>query len=336
MPLSVVTMFRLESTLRNQIGWLFIVCPIAILFLSSCRNELPMESREFAYSSEAVGELRDQLGPKSKVIGRIANGEKLLILERLNRWARVRVVSADAAEGQPLTEGWMHQRQMVSQQVFEQFQELAKQSADLPSQGGALVRRLANMRLQPGRTTQAFYQLATDEQVEVLRHSIKARPATAEEVRRGTTEPIPEDWLLVRASKNRTGWILESLAEMVPPLEVARYRESQRIRAWFKIFEERDEGQTRPWFLWATVPKLTGAPHDFEEIRVFVWNPAADRYETSYRERNLVGFLPINVALTKTPTGDSPEFYFEHQNTEGERVRRTYFMLGRQVRLKRD
>ena len=148
---------------------------------------------------------------------------------------------------------------------------------------------------------------------------------------------LPEDWLLVRTAKGRTGWILESLMELIPPLEVARYRESQRIRAWFKLYSEPDAaGGDHPWYLWASVPRLSATEYEFEEIRVFVWNPQASRYETSYRERNLRGFLPITVTMDGGERGDSPAFSFENLNDQNERARRSYFMLGRQVRLRRE
>ena len=309
------------------------LCALLFLVSAACRGKTLDDTLEIAYASEAKGELRDQLGPKSKVIATTVSGQRLLILERLNRWARVRVVQDAVAKDKPPLEGWMHQRQMVTGKVFGQFQELAKRSREEPSQGKGLIRRLANMRIEPGRNTQVFYQLAPDEAVDILGHLTAAREATGEEVRRGITEPIPEDWLLARASGERAGWILESLAEMTPPMEVSRYRESQRLRAWFEIYREENQGEFHPWYLWATIPKLSGAAHDFEEIRVFVWNPAASRYETAYREKNLIGFLPIQTSLAPGERGVSPEFSFEHVNGLGARVRRSYFMLGRQVRL---
>jgi hypothetical protein len=309
---------------------------VIILASSACRNDAQSEPIETAYASEASGPLRDQLGPKSRVIATVPSGRKLLVLERMNRWARVRVDTAEQEQGKPPLEGWMHQRQMVSQQVVNQFEALAEESSGLPSQGGGMVRRLANLRLQPGRTTQTFYQLAADEPLEALRHAVVSREATAEEVRRGSSEPIPEDWLLVRASKGRTGWVLESLVEVIPPPEVARYRESQRIRAWFELYREQSSDGAHPWYLWASVPRLSGSAHEIEEIRVFVWNPQASRYETSYRERNLKGFLPITVTRDGGEQSASPAFSFEHQNAQGERLRRIYYMVGRQVRLKRE
>ncbi|MSO19105.1 MAG: SH3 domain-containing protein [Acidobacteria bacterium] len=311
-----------------------------LIVLQSCQSYLMLQSQEVAYTSEAQGELLDQLGPESRVIARIRSGQRVEILERINRWTRVRVLTTETKErgannAAPPLEGWMHQRQIVSAAVFELFQKLAAGSRELPLQGKALVRRLANMRFRPGRTTQVFYQLAADEKVEVLRHDVATREPTADDIRRGLSNPIPEDWLLVRASDNRTGWVLETFIELVPPLEVARYRESQRIRAWFEIYKEHVGDQIHPWYLWATVPKSVGLVHDFEEIRVLVWNPAASRYETSYRERNLKGFMPIHVSMETHPEGVSPSFNFEHENSQGQRIVRRYYMIGRQVRLER-
>ena len=126
--------------------------------------------------------------------------------------------------------------------------------------------------------------------------------------------------------------MLEPFANLNPPFEVGQYREGLRIRAWFVIHRELDDGIERPWYLWATMRRAAGLPYDFDEIRVFVWNPNRDRYETSYRERNLIGFYPIRVGSRETPRGPSPTFALPVEDETGNRFEKQYVMGGRLVR----
>ena len=50
-----------------------------------------------------------------------------------------------------------------------------------------------------------------------------------------------------------------------------------------------------PQYLMALSESKGGLPYDFDQIRVFTWNPKKERYETAYRE-HLMGDLPVQVA----------------------------------------
>ena len=305
-------------------------------WLFGCQRNVPQESAELAYVSGAAVEFRNELGPTSEVIGHLQSGERVRIVSRRPRWAEVRNASGE--------NGWVLQRYLVGQEVYDRFVQLARDVEALPSQGRALIRRDANLHIEPGRSTQTFYRLAEGEQAEVVGHRVAPRsPATIEASSEEASSAGPvelstrnnEDWLLVRAANGRAGWLLEGAADMNPPVEVAQYREGLRIRAWFEIYRELDRGEEHPWYLWATTRRLTGLPYDFDEIRVFVWNPGASRYETSYRERNLIGFYPIVVASRETAAGGSPTFRLQLEDASGNRLEKNYFMVGRQVRVER-
>ncbi|MBI4459661.1 MAG: SH3 domain-containing protein, partial [Acidobacteria bacterium] len=267
-------------------SWKAALAILWMVVVFGCAREPAPGELEAAYVSSAGAPLFDQLGPSAKAVGNLQSGEKVEILGRRTRWTQIRT-----ARGQS---GWVQARRLVSQEVFEQFQQLARQTASLPSQGKALMRRQTVLRLQPNRDAQEFYQLAEREEAEVLRHEVVSRTspegsaAAADEEGSLTAEikvEAREDWFLVRASRARTGWVPENAFDMNLPLEVAQYRENVRIRAWFVLREE--QGAERPWYLWATIRRVAGLPYDFDEIRVFTWNPARSRYETAYRERNL-------------------------------------------------
>ncbi|MBI3933285.1 MAG: SH3 domain-containing protein [Acidobacteria bacterium] len=306
------------------------------LTLLGCQRDTTEETAEIAYVSGSSVEFRNELGPSSQVIGHFQSGERIRILSKRPRWAEVRSPSGET--------GWVLQRHLVTQEVYDQFAKLAREAAALPSQGGAVIRRHANLHLDPGRHTQVFYQLAEGEQAKVVGHRAAPRNGASGAAPAGTASPVGEmelsarnneDWLLVRAARGRTGWLLEGSADMNPPIEVAQYREGLRIRAWFEIHRELDKGEEHSWYLWATTRRLAGLPYDYDEIRVFVWNPRASRYETSYRERNLTGFYPIVVGSRETPEGESPTFQLQLEDANGERFQKEYFMLGRQVRVQR-
>ena len=299
---------RLALT-RQLLSWRRALAAFLILPVVSCAPQPGPEVLGIAYVGSAETPLFIQLGPSAQVIGSLEAGEQVEILGRRPRWVQIR-----SANGRT---GWVQERRLVSQQVFDQFQQLAGKVNSLPSQGAALMRREANLRLEPSRVSEMFYQLAEGEEIEVLEH-------------RAVEEA--EDWFLIRASGGRVGWVLENVFDMNVPLEVAQYREGLRIRAWFVLHKEQDHGQERPWYLWATIRRVAGLPYDFDEIRVFVWNLGKARYETAYRERSLTGFYPLEVGSRETPNGPAPTFRLQLEDQAGKRFRKNYIMAGRLVR----
>ncbi len=325
-----------QSGCLLRLSWAALVLCFG-LAAGGCSTEPPApQPPDLAYVRGVDVPLLDQLGPASSTIGSLNNGDKVEVLGTRPRWTHVRT-----ADGRT---GWMQSRSLADRGLRDQFHSLTLQSASRPSQGTALMKRDAHLHLEPDRDSETFYGFAEGGEAEVLAHRVAVR-STA---RRAATEDAAsaeaaisaaevavqtlEDWLLVRGSKGRTGWMLESLADMNPPFEVAQYREGLRIRAWFVIHSEMDDGIDRPWYLWATIRRLAGLPYDFDEIRVFVWNPNRDRYETPYRERNLIGFYPIQVGSRQTPRGPSPTFTLHVEDETGKRLEKHYVMEARVVR----
>lgn len=294
--------------------------------------------QEVAFVKGGGVPLRDQLGPSSGVVSTLEGGERVEVLNRRARWVEVRLSGG--------RRGWLHSRYLASEKLFGQFQQLANQSAGVPSQGRALIRREANLHLEALTNSETLYRLAEGDPVEVLVHrnverqeqpSIGAASENSDSGAGGEEQAKIEvrgydDWFLVRGKGGRTGWLRENFFDMDPPIEIARYSEGLRIRAWFVLFEEHSNGEIHPWYLWATVHPKQGLPFDFDEIRVFVWNPAKFRYETAFRERNLFGVYPIQMHSVGTPTGSTPGFELLLEDAEGRRVRKNYIMSGRTVR----
>ena len=303
------------------------------LAMMACQNDTPTSSKEMAYVAGSAVEFRSELGPDTKVVGHLQSGDRVEILSRRPRWAEVRGATGQA--------GWVLQRYLVPQEIYDQFATLYRDAEVRPSQGRVEIRHEANLHITPGRSSQVFYQLSEKEEAEVVGHRAVPRGGDPEDPAESPSEQTPkdvarnsEDWLLLRASRGRAGWVLETSADMNPPLEVAQYREGLRIRGWFELYRESDGGVEHPWYLWAT-SRSPGAAYDYDEIRVFVWDPRQSRYETSYRERGLNGFYPISVGTQQTAEGTTPTFRLQLQTPDGQRISKDYFMLGRQVRSAR-
>jgi len=41
-------------------------------------------------------------------------------------------------------------------------------------------------------------------------------------------------------------------------------------------------------------------------VRTFIWNVKKHRYETAYRDRNIEGYLPLEVKMASDPYGKAP------------------------------
>jgi len=293
---------------------------------------------ETAYVKGVAVPLRAQLGPSSGMVATLKGGEKVEVVAKRARWVEVRLEGGRT--------GWLHSRFLASPELFSQFQRFAAETATLPSQGQARIRREASLHLEPDIHSDAFYSLPERVAVEVLQHrvaertdvSAKSTKVAAQETNAPEDQAAEvevrrnEDWLLVRDSSGKTGWVRESLIDMSPPIEIARYNEGLRIRAWFVLYREQDGDEVHPWYLWATIRPHPGLPYDYDEIRVFVWNPQKSRYETSYRERKLIGYYPVETGSRQTRSGPSPTFSLQLEDQSGKRFRKAYIMEGRLVK----
>jgi len=137
---------------------------------------------------------------------------------------------------------------------------------------------------------------------------------------------IPLDrWSLVRAKDGRAGWVLTRMLLMAIPDEIAQHAERAHIAAYFNLGQTTDEGVSKPVWLWATLSKA-GVPHEFDSMRIFIWRNSRDRYETSYIERGLKGWLPIMV---KREGG----FTVVVEEKDGELMERTYALSNFRARV---
>ena len=294
---------------------------------ASCRSRACSrhgKAQEIAYVSAPQVVLRDRVAAVFTKNGTVKNGDRVQILEREKRFARVRTQGG--------IEGWMEQRYLVSQQVFDGFQKLVQQEQNDPVQAAGTTRNDTNIHLEPGREAEHLYQLNQGAKVSVLKR------ATAEKVLPGAAPtpkadgkspnsptPIMEDWWLIRDPEQHVGWVLARLVDIDAPLEIAQYAEGQRIVAFFVLDEVVDGDKKVPQYLVLLTEPRDGMDFDFNQARVYTWNVKRHRYETAYRERNLNGFLPATVTQeTFDKEGILPVFVLRVKDDSGNTIERKY------------
>jgi len=276
---------------------------------------------EINYVSAPQVTLRDQLAQVYNKVGTAKNGERVDVLDHEKRFARVRL--EDGAEG------WVEQRYLVSQAVFDSFQSLRQQEAATPSQGTATTRNDTNLHVEPGRDTEHLYQLPQGAKVTILRRATVEKNLPGSIARGGdakNAKPM-EDWWLSRDSDSHVGWVLARMIDLDVPLDVAQYAEGQRIIACFPLNEVSDADKKVPQYLMLLSEARDGLPFDYSQARVFTWNVRRHRYETAYRERNLNGMLPVSVSHEDFgKEGDLPTFTLRVKDAAGNIVERKYKM----------
>ena len=73
---------------------------------------------EVAYVSAPQASLRDQVAAIYNRVGMVKNGERVEVIDREKRFARVRTASG--------LEGWIEQRFLVDQKTFDAIQQLTR------------------------------------------------------------------------------------------------------------------------------------------------------------------------------------------------------------------
>ncbi|HTR26298.1 MAG TPA: SH3 domain-containing protein [Terriglobales bacterium] len=116
---------------------------------------------EIAYVSGVEVNLRDRVAQAFDKVGLVKNGDRVEVLDHDRRFVKVRT-----AAGQT---GWMEQRYLVSQQVYDQLQKLTADNANDPVQAAGITRSETNLHVEPGRETEHLYQIPAGEKLSLLK-----------------------------------------------------------------------------------------------------------------------------------------------------------------------
>ena len=292
------------------------------MFLAGC-NRGRGRVLEVAYVSGVQVNLRDRVAVAYEKVGVVKNGDRVDVLDHDRRFVKVRTGTGAT--------GWMEQRYLVSQQVFDQLQRLTKENQNDPVQGQGTARNDTNLHVEPGRDTEHLYQISLGEKVSMLKRGTAEKPGAVMAPRPGAKGnekkealPVIEDWWLVRDSHDRVGWVLGRMVDLDVPLEVAQYAEGQRIVAFFVLNQVQDGDKKVSQYLTVVTDPKDGLPFDFNQIRVFTWNVKRHRYETAYRER-MQGVLPVTVSQENfDKEGVLPAFVIRIRDDNGNVIERKY------------
>ena len=310
---------------------IFIPIFFLLFFLSAC-NRGRGRVLEVAYVSGVQATLRDHVAAVYEKAGVVKNGERVEVLDHDRRFVKVRT-----GDG---TTGWMEQRYLVSQEVFDQIQKLTADNQNDPVQARGVTRNDTNLHVEPGRDTEHLYQISSGEKLSLLKRGTAEKPGGVAALSRSTSHaamprskknepekkpvPIIEDWWLVRDSHNRVGWVLARMIDLDIPLDVAQYAEGQRIVAFFVLNQVQDGDKKVAQYLTVLTEPRDGLPFDFNQIRVFTWNVRRHRYETAYRER-MEGVLPVTVSQENfEKEGVLPAFVIRVKDDNGNVAERKY------------
>jgi SH3-like domain-containing protein len=299
---------------------LLVLCATVLVFSCARHRERVLE---VDYVSAPQVTLRDQLAQLYNKVGIAKNGDRVQVLDRERHFARVRLESGQ--------EGWVEQRYLVNEKIFDAFQDMARQGKDMPVEGTAATRTETNLHVEPGRDTEHLYRLTEGAKVSILKRAtvernppgaLLAAPSPGGKI----VKPM-EDWWLVRDPEGHVGWVLGRMIDLDVPLDVAQYAEGQRIVACFVLNEVTDGDKKVPQYLMLLSEPKDGLPFDYNQARVFTWNLKRHRYETAYRERKLNGLLPVRVSHEVFgKEGDLPTFTLRVSDESGNVVERKYKM----------
>ncbi len=296
------------------------------LLASGCSRLHPKLQKQYVYVTAKQTYLRDRVAAVSNRTGTVSNGDELEVLEHGRRFLRVRTAKGE--------QGWIDEKVVAPQEVSKGFDDLKSEHAKDTAVASAVVRDDVYLHLKPGRDTEKLFRLQEGEKLILLRRATLEKtlppgqkaapppvllPPSTHKSSTGKTVPavvLPsgppmEDWWLVRDSKDRTGWLLSRMMDVDAPESLTRYAEGQRLVGAYLLRKINDpdapmDDKNVPEYVTVLSPYKAGLPYDFDQVRVFTWNAKKHRYETGFRERNIEGYLPLQIEIATDPYSKGP------------------------------
>lgn len=299
---------------------------IGVLFAATgCSRLRPKPSAQYVYVTAKQTFLRDRVAAVSNRTATVENGEKLQVLDQGRRFLKVQTPNGE--------QGWIDEKVVATQAVFDQFDALRLQHKDDPAVASGVVRDDVYLHAAPGRDSERFFRLTEGEKLKLLKRATLPKPlppgmkaavkvlppaasksakvASSDTAADQPEPPAMEDWWLVRDAKGDTGWLYSRMMDVDAPDSIVRYSEGQRIVGAYVLTtvndpEAEQDNKDIPEYVTVTSPYKAGLAYDFDQVRVFTWNVKKHRYETGFREKNIEGYLPVTVKMASDPYGKLP------------------------------
>ncbi len=253
--------------------------------------------------------LNDSTAAVRLEIGKLRHGERVGVLSRTARWAKVETSAGEV--------GWVELGNLIDAPAYEKGRALLAGMKNEAPQAAGVTPAAANLRVEPARDAVQITQLAAGERVEVFGRRMVARLPKPGQTEGGETPR--EAWYLVRAGE-RAGWVLGRLVSLQIPEEISHYAQSFNLVAWQVLNTVDDNGRVIPQYVAAD--REDTPDYDFTRIRVFTWNAARQEYATAYVESRLRGFFPIRVIQIE----GVPGFRLRLEDVKGKKFQKIYRM----------
>jgi SH3-like domain-containing protein len=297
----------------------------ALLLLQGCSHFAPHPQREYVYVWARESWLRDRVAVVSNRVAEVTNGERLQVVEHGRRFLKVKTDKGET--------GWIEDHFVIDQDIYDKFAQMQKDNAAAPVIGTAVLRDDYWLRDAPGRTSDRFLLLPENDKLQLLMRASVRKPqpppqpiplpqagaAKEKPVDREKAEisrpPDLEDYWLVRDTAGHVGWVRGRTLDEDVPDAIAGLGEGQKIVGAYVLTKVNDPGANVtgnqvPEYVAVMAPWKDGLPYDFDQVRVFTWNTRKHRYETAYRERKIVGYLPVSVREQKFDNREEPTFSY--------------------------
>jgi SH3-like domain-containing protein len=152
------------------------------MFLAGC-NRGRGHVLEIAYVSGVQANLRDRVAAVYEKAGVVKNGERVEVLDHDRHFVKVRTAAG--------VTGWMEQRYLVSEEVFDRIQKLTADNQDDPVQAQGAARNDTNLHVEPGRDTEHLYQISSGEKLSLLKRGTAEKPGAVAPPARSATPSKP-------------------------------------------------------------------------------------------------------------------------------------------------
>lgn len=327
-----------------------------LLWLAGCGRFRPHPSADYVYVMVKQTFLRDRVAAVSNRVAPVVNGQRLEVVERGRRFLKVKTEKnetgwieersvIDAATYQKFLDlNKQHQKDPVvatgvlrddlylhltagrdTERFFllpenAKLQLLVRASVPKPqSAWGNLPKPVATPPPGKGKAAKDGGKVVVPATPAVVAGTAPATDKPADQ------PPAPlEDWWLVRDAQGNVGWLLSRRLDVDVPDAIAGYAEGQKMVGAYVLATVVDDESASPDH---RVPEYVavlnaykdGLPYDFDQVRVFTWNTKKHRYETAYRQRNLEGYLPVEV-VTQTFDNQGPVPTFSFKVATGEDI----------------